>query len=47
METVTIYDQDYGLELKPQVEQKLIESFKEAKQGKGIPLKEVKRQLGL
>ncbi|MBF0554393.1 MAG: hypothetical protein HQK96_07495 [Nitrospirae bacterium] len=41
-------DPDYGLKLKPEVEQELIESMKEVKEGKvkWIPLEEVKRLLG-
>lgn len=43
------YDPDYGLKLKPEVEQELIESLKEIKEGKvkGIPLVEARRLLGL
>lgn len=42
------YDPDYGLKLKPEVEQELIKSLKEIKEGKkGIPIEEVIRQLGL
>ncbi|MBF0564038.1 MAG: hypothetical protein HQK89_02220 [Nitrospirae bacterium] len=52
METMILQDPtcdpDYGLKLKPEVEQELIESMKEVKEGKrGVPLEEVIRQLGL
>ncbi|MBF0556681.1 MAG: hypothetical protein HQK96_19360 [Nitrospirae bacterium] len=38
-------DPDAGLEVLPEVKQELIESLKEV--GKGIPLDELRRQLGL
>ncbi len=40
-----LLDPDYGLELKPEVEEELRESLK--KSGEGVPLEEVKKQLGL
>lgn len=40
-------DPDHGLELRPEVEASLLESMEQKRQGKGIPLEEVKRQLGL
>lgn len=41
-----LIDPDYGLELKPEVEESLRESLKQKERGEGIPLEEVKRQLG-
>jgi hypothetical protein len=46
----TIYetlDSDYGLELRPEIEEELRESMKQKERGEGIPLEEVKKQLGL
>ena len=46
----TIYetlDSDYGLELRPEIEEELKESIKQKERGEGIPLEEVKKQLGL
>ena len=46
----TIYetlDSDYGLELRPEIEEELRESIKQKERGEGIPLEEVKKQLGL
>lgn len=46
----TIYevlDPDYGLELRPEVEEDLRESIRQKERGEGIPLEEVKKQLGL
>jgi len=40
-------DPDYGLELRPEVEKDLEESMRQKERGEGIPLEEVKRQLGL
>lgn len=42
-----IIDPDYGLQLRPEVEDSLLESMEQKRQGRGIPLEEVKRQLGL
>jgi ABC-type glutathione transport system ATPase component len=46
----TIYetlDPDYGLELRPEVEEELRESIRQKERGEGIPLEDVKKQLGL
>ncbi len=40
-------DPDYGLELRPEVEEELRESMKSKERGEGVPLEEVKKQLGL
>jgi len=40
-------DPDYGLELRHEVEKDLEESLKQKERGEGIPLEEVKKQLGL
>jgi ABC-type glutathione transport system ATPase component len=40
-------DPDYGLELRPEVEEDLKESMRQKERGEGIPLEEVKKQLGL
>jgi hypothetical protein len=40
-------DPDYGLELRPEVEQELLESIESAKQGKLIPVEDVAKELGL
>lgn len=40
-------DPDYGLELRPEVEKDLQESMRQKERGEGIPLEEVKKQLGL
>lgn len=40
-------DPDYGFELRPEIEEELRESMQQKKRGEGIPLKEVKKQLGL
>ncbi len=42
-----LIDPDYGLELRPEVEESLRESMKQMERGEGIPLEEVKKQLGL
>ncbi len=42
-----LIDPDYGLELKPEVEESLRKSMKQRERGEGIPLEEVKRKLGL
>ncbi len=40
-------DPDYGLELRPEIEKELRESIRQKERGEGIPLEEVKKQLGL
>jgi ABC-type glutathione transport system ATPase component len=40
-------DPDYGLELRPEVEEELRESIRQKERGEGIPLEDVKKQLGL
>ncbi|MBE0426362.1 MAG: hypothetical protein IBX72_06915 [Nitrospirae bacterium] len=40
-------DSDYGLELRPEIEEELRESMQQEKRGEGIPLKEAKKKLGL
>ena len=40
-------DPDYGLELRPEVEKSLRQSIRDNHAGKGIPLSEAKRKLGL
>lgn len=40
-------DPDFGLELRPEIEEDLRESMKQKERGEGIPLEEVKKQLGL
>lgn len=40
-------DPDYGLRLRPEIEEELRESIKEKERGEGIPLEEVKKRLGL
>ena len=40
-------DPDYGLELRPEVEKSLRQSVRDKQAGKGIPLSEAKRKLGL
>ena len=42
-----VIDPDYGLELRPEVEKELRESRKQKKSGKGVSLKDVKKQLGI
>ncbi|MEK6656488.1 MAG: hypothetical protein AABY58_03505 [Nitrospirota bacterium] len=42
-----LIDPDYGLELRPEIEEGLRESMKQMERGEGIPLEEVKKQLGL
>lgn len=42
-----LIDPDYGLELRPDVEEELRESMKQKAEGKGITLDEVKRKLGI
>ncbi len=42
-----LIDPDYGLELRPEIEEELKESIKQKERGEGIPLEEVKKQLGL
>lgn len=46
----TIYelvDPDYGLKLRPEVEEELRESLRQKERREGIPLEEAKNQLGL
>ncbi len=40
-------DPDYGLELRPEVEKDLEEAMRQKERGEGMPLEEVKKQLGL
>ncbi|MEI9478928.1 MAG: hypothetical protein WCO26_20490 [Deltaproteobacteria bacterium] len=40
-------DPDYGLELRPEVEKSLRQSVRDKHAGKGMPLSEAKRKLGL
>lgn len=42
-------DPDYGAQIKPEVEQRLLESLKQAQAGKqkGIPIDEVAKRLGI
>jgi hypothetical protein len=42
-----LLDPDYGLELRPEVEEELRASLKQKEKGEGIPLEEAKKQLGL
>lgn len=42
-----LLDPDYGLELRTEFEEELRESLKQKERGEGIPLEEVKTQLGL
>ncbi len=42
-----LIDPDYGLELRPEVEESLRESIKQKEKGEGILLEEVKKKLGL
>lgn len=42
-----LIDPDYGLELRPEVEESLRESIKQKERGEGSSLEEVKKQLGL
>lgn len=42
-----LLDPDYGLELRPEVEEELRESLKQKERGEGVPLEEVKKQFGL
>ncbi|MFN3739511.1 MAG: hypothetical protein ACK4TF_02410 [Thermodesulfovibrionales bacterium] len=42
-----LIDPDYGLELRPEIVEELKESMKQKERGEGIPLEEVKKQLGL
>lgn len=42
-----LIDPDYGLELRPEIEESLKESIKQKERGEGIPLEEVKKKLGL
>ena len=42
-----VVDPDYGLELRPEIEESLKESLKQKERNEGIPLEEVKKQLGL
>lgn len=42
-----LIDPDYGLELRPEVEEELRESMKQKERGEGLPLQEVKKRLGL
>jgi hypothetical protein len=42
-----LIDPDYGLELRPEIEEGLRESMKQMERGEGLPLEEVKKQLGL
>jgi hypothetical protein len=40
-------DPDYGLELRPEIEEDLRESMKQKERGEGIPLEEARKRLGL
>jgi len=40
-------DPDYGLELRPEVEKELQESRMQKMSGKGVPLKDAKKHLGV
>lgn len=42
-----LIDSDYGLELRPEVEEALRESIRQKERGEGIPLEEVKKRLML
>ncbi|MEE8329210.1 MAG: hypothetical protein V3R54_04700 [Thermodesulfovibrionia bacterium] len=42
-----LIDPDYGLELRPEIMEELRESIKQRERGEGVPLEEVKKQLGL
>lgn len=42
-----LLDPDYGLELRPEVEEELRESLKQKERGEGIPFEEAKKKLGL
>lgn len=42
-----LVDPDYGLELRPEIEESLKESIKQEERGEGIPLEKVKKELGL
>ncbi|MFV1977386.1 MAG: hypothetical protein ACC651_16710 [Candidatus Scalindua sp.] len=42
-----LIDPDYGLELRPEVEEELRESVKEKAEGNGITLVQAKKQLGI
>jgi hypothetical protein len=42
-----LLDPDYGLELRPEVEEELRESLKQKERGEGISLEKAKKQLGL
>mgnify|MGYP001565303355 FL=1 len=42
-----VMDPDYGLELRGEVEKSLKESIRQKERGEGLPLKEVKKSLGL
>ncbi len=42
-----VIDPDYGLELRPEVEESLRESMKQKERGEGVSLEEVKKRLGL
>ncbi len=42
-----VIDPDYGLELRPEVEESLRESMKQKERGAGVSLEEVKKRLGL
>lgn len=42
-----ILDPDYGLELRPEIEESLRESIKEKERGEGMPLEEMKGKLGI
>ncbi|MBI3399195.1 MAG: hypothetical protein HY026_08225 [Deltaproteobacteria bacterium] len=42
-----VMDPDYGLELRGEAEKSLKESRRQKERGEGLPLKEVKKRLGL
>jgi hypothetical protein len=40
-------DPDYGLELRPEIEEELKDSMRQKERGEGLSLEEAKKQLGL
>lgn len=42
-----VFDPDYGLELRSEIEESLSESMRQKERGEGIPLEEARKQLGL
>ena len=42
-----VLDPDYGLDLRPEIEEELKETMKQKERGEGIPLEEVKKHLGI